>query len=323
MIDRNGIVAADAAIEILMQNTPETLDQMLARMRRVLAAAGVENPALDARLMMRQGGNFTDSDMISGGQTPLSVQIIENVEKLLTRRLAGEPVSRLAGGREFWGLYFIVTPDTLDPRPDTETLVENALKTIPNIAPAEEAGLAAMASMHADTGLRILDLGTGSGCILISLLKELPHARGLGIDLNPGAVAVARRNAAANGVADRVEFRAGSWFEPLEDGESFDLIVSNPPYIPEGDIESLAPEVRNHDPKLALTGGADGLDAYKIILKKLKKYLSCGGRALFEIGKGQEVDLARLVDDSNMSVCDSYRDLAGVIRVVEVGHGEK
>lgn len=310
-----------------MLNTPETatetLDEMLIRMRRVLADAGVENPALDARLLMRQGGNFSDFDLISKGWTPLSAEVIENVEKLLSRRVAGEPVSRLAGGREFWGLPFMITPDTLDPRPDTETLVENALKALSNIAPAEEAGLAAMASMHADTGLLILDLGTGSGCILISLLKELPHARGVGIDLNPGAVAVARRNAAANGVADRVDFRVGSWFDPLEDGESFDLIVSNPPYIPEQEIESLRPEVRNHDPKLALSGGADGLDAYKIILKKLKKYLSCGGRALFEIGKGQEKDLVRLVDESNMSVCDSYRDLAGVIRVVEVGHGEK
>lgn len=318
-----GFVTADTAIHTLMQNSPETLDQILRRMRLLLAGAGIENPVLDSRILVRQGGNFSDSDLISDGQTPLSNQVIENIEKLVARRIAGEPVSRVLGEREFWGMPFRVTPDTLDPRPDTETLVEAALKTIPNIVPSEEIGLAAMASSNTDGGLRILDLGTGSGCILISLLKELPHATGVGIDLNPGAVAVARQNADANGVGSRVEFRAGSWFEPLLEDESFDLIVSNPPYIPESDIESLAVEVRNHDPRLALTGGADGLDAYKMILKKMKKYLSCGGRALFEIGRGQEADLARLVDESNMRVCDSYRDLAGVIRVVEIGCGEK
>lgn len=306
-----------------MQTPPETLDQMLRRMRALLGQAGVENPVLDARLLMRQGGNFSDSDMISLGQAPLSAEVIENVEKLVFRRLAGEPVSRLLGKREFWGLDFMISPDTLDPRPDTETLVEAALKTLPNIAPSEEAGLAAMASINPDTGLRILDLGTGSGCILISLLKELPDATGVGIDINPGAVAVARQNAERNGVASRIDFRVGSWFAPLADEETFDLIVSNPPYIPESDIESLAPEVRNHDPKLALTGGEDGLSAYKMILKKIKKHLSCGGRALFEIGKGQEEDLARLARESNIRVYDSYRDLAGVIRVVEMGCGEK
>ena len=318
-----GFVTADTAIHTLMQNSPETLDQILRRMRLLLAGANIENPVLDSRILVRQGGNFSDSDLISNGQTPLSQEVIENIENLVARRMSGEPVSRVLGEREFWGMSFRVTPDTLDPRPDTETLVEAALKTIPNIAPSEEIGLAAMASSNAEPGLRILDLGTGSGCILISLLKELPHATGVGIDLNPGAVATARLNAAANGVESRVEFRAGSWFEPLHDDESFDLIVSNPPYIPESDIESLAVEVRNHDPRLALTGGADGLSAYKMILKKLKKYLSCGGRALFEIGRGQEGDLARLVDESNTHVCDSYRDLAGVVRVVEIGCGEK
>lgn len=310
-----------------MQNTPqtggETLDQMLRRMRAALASAGVENPVLDARILLRQGGNFSDADLITLGQTPLSAEIIETTEKLLARRLAGEPVSRILGGREFYGRMFKVTPDTLDPRPDTETLIEAALKIAPSIERSEEVGLAAMASAAPDSGLRILDLGTGSGCILITLLKELPDATGVGIDLNPGAVAAARENAARHGVENRIEFRVGSWFDPLDDGESFDLIVSNPPYILESDIESLAVEVRNHDPKLALSGGKDGLDAYKLILKNLKKSLSCGGRALFEIGQGQEKDLARLVDDSNMHVCDSYRDLSGIIRVLEIGCGEK
>lgn len=304
-------------------DTPETLDAFHRRIRARLAAGGIENPVLDARIFMRQGGRFSDSDLIAHGATPLSAEVIETIEEFVLRRLAGEPVSRILGEREFWGLSFSVTPDTLDPRPDTETLIEEALKIAPSLMPAEEVGLAAMASANHDGGIRILDLGTGTGCLLVTLLKELPHASGVGIDLNPGAVAAAKANAARHGVDGRASFHVGSWFEPLDEGESFDLIVSNPPYIPESDIESLAVEVRNHDPKLALSGGADGLDAYKMILKNLKKHLSCGGRALLEIGRGQERDIARLVDDSAMRLCDSYRDLAGVIRVLEIGCGEK
>lgn len=299
------------------------MDQYRRQIVARLAAGNVENPVLDARIFVRQGGQFSDSDLITHGASPLSVEVIDKIEKFVERRLAGEPVSRILGEREFYGLSFKVTHDTLDPRPDTETLIEAALKIAPKLTPAEEVGLAAMASANHDGGIRILDLGTGTGCILITLLKELPHASGIGVDLNPGAVAVARENAARHGVDNRVSFHVGSWFDPLDEGESFDLIVSNPPYIPLHEIESLAVEVRNHDPELALSGGDDGLDAYKMILKNLKKHLSCGGRALFEIGKGQEHDLARLVDESNMRVCDSYRDLAGVIRVVEAGCGEK
>ncbi len=317
----------------------------------------METPALDARLLLRQGGHFSDADLIAGGSTPLPVEVVEKTMNLLSRRLEGEPVSRIAGEREFWGLTFKVTKDTLDPRPDTETLVEAALKRGRAMLDGRETGLAAMASSGwRGDGLRILELGTGTGCVLISLLKELPEATGVGIDLNPGAVAVSRENATQHSVDNRVEFLCGSWFEPLEarrkeDGREqeqggadcgrgsamdsgadsampgkeralFDLIVSNPPYICESHIESLAPEVRNHDPILALSGGADGLDAYKTILKDLKKHLACDGFALFEIGAGQEKDLARLVADSMMAQGESYRDLAGIPRVVEIGFGE-
>lgn len=280
----------------------ETLDEIQRRMRGKLESARIENPALDARILVRQGGNFSDSDLITMGRTPLSVQQIETIQKFVDRRMAGEPVSRIVGGREFYGRNFRLSPDTLDPRPDTETLIDAALKK-----PA----------------LRILDLGTGTGCILITLLAELPNATGVGIDINPGAVAISRENAKAHGVESRVEFRCGSWFEPLKPGESFDLIVSNPPYIPESEIESLAVEVRKHDPRLALSGGDSGVEAYKNILMKIKNHLVCGGRALFEIGKGQEEALARLVGESNMTPRESYRDMAGVLRVVEITRGEK
>ncbi len=292
----------------MLKDGMETLDQMMRRIRKALEESGAEAPALDARILMRQGGNFSDADLIMRGAEPLSPQLIEKIEEMLSRRLRGEPVSRITGEREFWSLLFKVTPDTLDPRADTETLVDAALKCV---------------GIRDEKPLRILDLGTGTGCIPIALLTELPHATAVAIDLNPGALAVARENAIRHGVEGRIEFRHGSWWEPLKTGESFDLVTSNPPYIPESDIAALAPDVRDFDPMMALTGGADGFDAYKIILNGLKKYLACGGTALFEIGIGQEKELARLVDDSNMCVRDSYRDLGDVIRVVEITHGEK
>lgn len=297
-----------------------TIDEMLRSMRERLTASGADNPALDARILLRQAGGFSDIDLISLGQATISAEATEEVERLLSRRLAGEPVSRILGEREFWGLSFKVTADTLDPRADTETLVRAALRAAGEIRSGEEVGLAAMAGTEP---FRILDLGTGSGCIPIALLTEMPDAFAVAVDLNPKALDVARENAARHNVHERMEFRLGSWFEAVGEGERFELITSNPPYIPESEIESLSAEVRKFDPILALSGGGDGLHAYKIILKDLKKHLCCGGRALLEIGCGQEKDLARLVDDSMMNHIDSYADLAGIVRVVELSCGEK
>lgn len=291
---------------LVLQGLTMKLDDILRRMRAALERARVETPALDARILARQGGNFSDADLITGGQTPLSEQTIEKIDKLLERRLAGEPVSRIVGEREFWGLSFKVTPATLDPRADTETLVAAALKR------AREMG---------EKPLRILDLGTGTGCIPIALLTELPHATAVAVDISANALSVSRENALRHGVAGRLEFRQGSWFDAVNQGEKFHLVTSNPPYIPESDIESLAKEVRNHDPIQALNGGADGLDAYKSILKDLKNHLDCDGFALFEIGAGQEKDLARLIEDSNMTRSESYADLGGILRVMEITMG--
>lgn len=290
----------------MIKDLMETADDITRRIRDALVAMGVDTAALDARLLVMRGAGFSGADLITNGRTPLPQEAIEKIENMASRRLAGEPVSRILGEKEFWSLSFKVSPDTLDPRPDTETLVAAALKNTPLDAP-----------------IRILDLGTGTGCILISLLTELPHATGVAVDINPGALAVAKENASRHGVGSRIDFRHGSWFEPIQNDESFHLIVSNPPYIPAKDIESLAREVRNHDPILALSGGVDGLDAYKIILDGIKKHLACGGRALFEIGQGQEDDLARLSEDSGLCVRESYRDLGGIIRVVEMSCGEK
>ena len=292
------------------EKAPETLSELMSRIRAKLAAAGVQNPALDARILVREGGQFSDENMLSGGSVPLAAEVIEKIEKMADARAAGAPVSRLIGRREFWGLDFAITEDTLDPRPDTEILIEKALLFARS-----------KAAEGAIPPLRILDLGTGSGCILIALLKDLPNATGVGIDINPGAAKAAEANAQAHGVADRAEFRIGDWLEPLEEEESFDLIVSNPPYIPESDIPNLAKEVRNHDPILALSGGVDGLDPYRHLLMGVKKHLNCGGRALFEFGAGQAPDIARLVDDSHATLLGIYPDLAGIPRVAEVSWG--
>lgn len=273
--------------------------------KKSLENAGIDTPAFDARLIIQHHTGLTSSDFIGASDHLLTPAQTESIHRDIARRVAGEPVFRILGEREFHGLPFKVTPDTLDPRPDTETLVNAALGAVPPGKP-----------------LRILDLGTGTGCILISLLHEWPNATGVGIDISPGALNVAKENAGRNGVETRAEFRVGSWFEPLKGDEKFDLIVSNPPYIEESDIENLAVEVRNHDPILALSGGIDGLDAYKSIIPNLKKHLFPGGRVFLEMGFSQMFHVKRLVDESNATLIREHLDLAGISRVIEITYGE-
>jgi release factor glutamine methyltransferase len=217
------------------------------------------------------------------------------LDSFVARRLAGEPVDRIVGSRGFWTFDLAVTPDVLSPRADTETIVRAALE---RLGPAP----------------RILDLGTGSGAILLALLAERPDATGLGVDLSPAALTVARRNADRTGLAARVAFLAGGWDAAL--GQRFDLVVSNPPYIPTADIADLDPEVRDHDPHLALDGGADGLDAYRILLPLLPGLLTEGGFAVLEIGFGQGDDVSRLAADAGLAVLEIRPDLGGVPRAV-------
>jgi release factor glutamine methyltransferase len=216
------------------------------------------------------------------------------------RRLAGEPVSRIIGMREFFGRSFRIDACTLDPRPDTETLIE-----------------AALALANHEKPLRLLDLGTGIGCILVTLLAELPEASGVGIDMSLPALERARANAEAHGVGDRASFFASDWLEAV--GGTFDLAVANPPYLSAADMAGLTPEVRNHDPRGALDGGADGLSAYRRIVPHLRKVLRPGGTALFEIGPSQADAVARLLAEAGLAVGDGrwlWHDLAGRPRVV-------
>lgn len=278
---------------------------VLKQLRVRFAAAGLDTPDLDARILVRHFLGLTDADLITG-QGEITPEHLGALDQAIERRLSGEPVSRILGFREFWGMNFKITPDTLDPRPDTERLVEMALESLKDRPPRH-----------------ILDLGTGTGCILLSLLKEFPQARGLGIDINQGAVDVSRENAKTHGLSGRASFRQGNWTDSLAESDGlFDLIVSNPPYIPESDIESLLPEVRNHDPILALVGGKDGLDPYRILITETKKFLAPGGVCLFEIGQNQDADLVRLVEESGLAVRRLGADYAGILRVVEIAHGD-
>jgi release factor glutamine methyltransferase len=256
---------------------------------RSLTEAGFDNAALEARWLVEQVAGISAEP-----SRPIGREAAIRLGEFLARRLTGEPLWRVIGEREFWGLTFRLSPDTLEPRPDSETLIEAAL---------------AMLGPRRSEPLTILDLGTGTGCLLIAMLHECPAASGLGIDLSPGACETARANALANGVGERCEIRQGRWTEGID--ARFDLILSNPPYIPSRDIAGLARDVREHDPLLALDGGADGLDPYRIFARTLGRHLGPGGCVVLEIGAGQEADVAALMREAGWVARATRHDLGG------------
>ncbi len=271
-------------------------------LRNDLKAAGVDDPGLEARMLCRDVLGAGDGDILTGADISATAEQQETLNAIIARRARGEPLSRILGWREFWGLRFQLSPDTLDPRPDTEILVQTALTRFTGNPPK-----------------RILDIGTGTGCILISLLHEWPDATGVGTDLSAGALETARENARLNGIGNRARFVETRWTAGVEG--PFDLIVSNPPYIAGGVIPNLDGNVRNHDPILALDGGADGLDAYRAILTEIKPLLSPGGIALFEVGFDQGDSVPRLVEDSGATPVAVIPDSGGNPRVVECRMG--
>ena len=257
--------------------------------RRFLESAGVPDAAGDARRLWDAAlAGAGEKDRDNPGPAAL-----DRFGGFVERRARREPVSHIVGGRHFWKGWFHVTPDVLDPRPDTETLVEAAL---------------------AEPFCRVLDLGTGSGCILISLLAERPEATGVGTDISDKAVLVAGKNAALHGVADRIVLPISDWF--ADTGGRFDLIVSNPPYIGAAEMAGLEPEVRNHEPRLALTDEADGLGAYRRIAAGAINHLTPGGRLMVEIGPTQAGDVAELFREVGLAAIEVLKDLDGRDRVV-------
>ncbi len=241
--------------------------------------------------------------LIVAPQEPLGSSA-PRVEQFAARRAAGEPLSRIVGRREFWGLSLRISPQVLDPRPETETIVDAYLR---------------LRGDRRETPLHILDLGVGSGALMCALLSEFTHARAVGVDISAGAVDVARRNIEACGLAERAEIRLGDWTSGLEG--PFDLIVSNPPYIPTADLAGLPREVRNFDPRLALDGGIDGLDAYRRIIPEARSLLSGGGWLLVEIGAGHAAQVLAIARQCGLSDVMVDKDLAGHDRVVAARRG--
>ena len=274
----------------------------VAAARRALAGAFAERAGeeagLDARLLIEAATGLSHAALIAAPEAPLGAAA-EPLAAMAARRLAGEPVSRILGWRDFWSLRFRVTEATLDPRPDTETLIEAAVDLL---------------AARKSEALRLVDFGTGTGAILAALLTEFPQATGIGVDLSADAAEVARENLSRLGLAARARVAIGDWDEGL-DG-LFDLVASNPPYIPSADIAGLAPEVRGHDPRLALDGGADGLDAYRRLAAVAARRLAPGGLALFEVGAGQAGAVAALLGEAGLAALPPRADLGGVMRVV-------
>lgn len=268
---------------------------------KTLKAAGIDSPVADARLLVQHALNLSHEDLLMQADRAVTQEEGERLAALEARRLSREPVSRIIGLRAFWKADFIVTPATLDPRADSETLIEGALA---HVQPGKGEGT-----------LRVLDLGTGTGCLLISLLQEWPNASGVGLDITTDAAEVARRNAEAIGVSSRANFMAMDWADYSPDA-LFDIVVSNPPYIDHDEAQSLAPEVINYDPHIALFAGGGGLDAYRAILRLQERWLKAGGWLLLETGYQQAGQVGQMVREAGFENVEIRHDLGGHPRVV-------
>ncbi len=273
--------------------------------RRALARefrrCGLDSPELDARLIVGHALGLEHAALAAQSRRSLAAAEADAVAALAARRLAREPAARIIGRKEFWGLPFALNGETLVPRPETETAVEAALAAIERFKPRAP---------------RIVDLGTGSGALLIALLCELPQASGVGTDISPAALDCARANAAALGIGARSSFIACDWGSALVG--RFDLLVSNPPYIARGDIAALAPEVRAFDPRRALDGGPDGLDGYRAIAADARRLLAPGGALVVELGQGQLAAATALFAAVGLAPGAVRHDLSGIPRALTV-----
>ncbi len=275
-----------------------TLVQAWTQARKRLEAAGVDAPVIDARLMLEAAAAATRTDILTDPHRVISDEQAQALDAFLVRREAREPVSHILGKKGFWTVELKVTRDVLTPRPDTETVVDALLKSLP-----------------AEEPMRILDLGTGSGAILLALLAERPNWTGVGVDISPEALEVARENVALLGLQDRATLVHASWTEG-QPSAAFDAVAANPPYIPSGDIAGLEPEVSVHEPMLALDGGPDGLDAYRILAPEVLRVLRPGGVFALEIGHDQGKAVEALMQAAGAGFCRVISDLGPRDRVV-------
>ena len=276
----------------------DTLVKAWTAARDRLKAAGIDSPVIDARLLVEAAASAQRVDLISDPHRQLSEAQAAELEGYLVRRERREPVARILGRKGFWKIVLTLTPHVLVPRPDTETVLDVAL-----------------AAFDEYRAFSVLDLGVGSGAILLAILAERPLAKGLGIDVSDEALAVARENAARLGLENRAAFLRSDWTSGLQEA-GFDLVVCNPPYVASGDIAALEPEVRDHEPRLALDGGPDGLDAFRALAPQVLRVLKDGGRFLLETGAGQTEAVRALMLEAGAVELEALDDLAGHDRVV-------
>ncbi|MSO66743.1 MAG: peptide chain release factor N(5)-glutamine methyltransferase [Pseudolabrys sp.] len=268
--------------------------------------AGIDSADADARLLVAHALGIDRAALITNGERALSAGEIKTIDALGARRLKREPVARIFGVKEFWSLPLRISEAVLVPRSETETLIEAALDFVVR-------GGLGMKNLRME-GLRILDIGTGSGALLLALLSELPNARGTGTDISRPALDIASANAERHGLASRCSFVECDIAAGLPG--PFDLIMSNPPYIARGDIATLAPEVRDYDPVLALDGGSDGLNGYRAIAHEARRLLAPGGRLIVELGAGQESAVHTLFTNAGLTAGAARNDLAGISRAL-------
>ncbi|NTE57493.1 peptide chain release factor N(5)-glutamine methyltransferase [Agrobacterium tumefaciens] len=284
-----------------MSGAEGTVSAELAAARKRLQAAGVSDPFLDARLLIAEIIGFSLTDFVMKPDHPLTCEEQARIAAMVERRAGGEPVHRILGHREFHGLDLLLSKETLEPRPDTEVLVDTVL-------PALKQAVSQKGSA------RVLDLGTGTGAICLALLKECPGATGIGSDISADALETAAKNASRNGLETRFEIRQSDWFEKISG--RFDIIVSNPPYIRSDIVTTLDREVRHHDPMAALDGGQDGLAPYRLIAADAGRFLVENGIVGVEIGFDQRLDVSAIFASHGFSLLDAVKDYGGNDRVL-------
>lgn len=285
---------------------PDRLGSLLRAARQRLTEAGVTDPALDARLIVEHFSSTTRTQAIADPERKIGSDAVAAIDAALERRISGEPVHRILGYREFHGLRLSLSPETLEPRPDTETLVEAIMPFVK--ATAERQG-----------ECRILDLGTGTGAIALALLNAVPSATATGVDISQDALTTAMRNARELGLAARFKALQSDWFEKVSG--RYHVIAANPPYIPSRDIENLQDEVRDFDPRKALDGGVDGLSPYRIIAAKAAGFLDIKGKIAVEIGHTQCDEVTEIFSEAGYRRAGVFRDLGGNDRVLIFEHG--
>ena len=266
---------------------------------KLLKDKGILTANLDVKVLLAFLLNIDNKEIINYLDNEISNEFLNNFQKLLSRRLNREPIANIIGKKAFWDYDFIVNENVLTPRPDSETLIEAVLENYKN----------------KEQKLNILDLGTGSGCLILTLLSIYQNSQGLAIDISDKALEIAKQNAKLLNI-NRIKFLKNNWNDNIN--EKFDIIISNPPYIPKKEIEDLEPEVNKYNPLLALDGGNDGLDCYKYLAENLQKNCKKDTKIFLEIGKNQEKDIIKIFQNNDFELIKMYKDINGIVRVLEL-----